>query len=77
MEGILQIAGPIFALIGFIQWARALFMPKRFYAKRPRLMFGGLACVLSAALCLWIGYGGMAQDVHEAVSPGAISLMAR
>lgn len=75
MESLLQLAGPIFALVGFIMWSRALFMPKRYYAKRPRWMLGGLACMAIAGLSLWIGYGGMARDVQQVVNSSTITSM--
>ena len=50
MDSLLQIAAVVIALVAFVFLVRWLLMPKRFHAKRPRMLWSGLACLALSAL---------------------------
>lgn len=50
MDSLLQIAAVAIALVAFVFLVRWLFMPKRFHAKRPRMLWSGVVCLVLSAL---------------------------
>ncbi|WP_323791098.1 hypothetical protein [Nocardioides sp.] len=53
MDQLLNLAAPVLALIGGLTLFRALFMPRRFTAKRPFLFFAGTGCLAVATYFYW------------------------
>lgn len=58
METLLQMAASVIALVAFVFLVRWLFMPKRFHAKKPRMLWSGIAC-LALSVLMYAAANGM------------------
>lgn len=57
MGGILEVAGVVLALVGGLTLFRALFMPKRYHERRPRLFLAGWGALAIALLFFALASG--------------------
>lgn len=62
MTALFQLVGVCFAVIGGFTLFRALFMPRRFYRRRPWLFTAGWGCMGLACLFFALG-GGWVPDL--------------